>query len=254
MLCGGFSLCAIVEMIAGHRPGRDLGVIINSAQVTCGLLLLSASAATSLAEERQRGSLDVLMATPLPTRSIVWGKWRGAFRTVLPLLILPTTLTFVLSLQTGHVWGTALMVALILAYGAAITSLGLALATWIPQMGRAAAMTIGLYAVVSIGWIPISMLIFGEGSGKDGMGAAAGSPIMGVGAYSSILAGEMPEREFIGQTLWTLFWTIAYSGFALALFLATLATFNRCLGRIDAPSIWEGGGGLSQLKRLKIPE
>ena len=32
-----------------------------------GLLLLSVSAATALAEERVRGSLDVLLATPLPT-------------------------------------------------------------------------------------------------------------------------------------------------------------------------------------------
>ena len=63
--------------------------MVNAWQVATGLLLLSVSAATSLAEERQRGSLDVLMATPLPTRSIVWGKWWGTFRPVPRLLILP---------------------------------------------------------------------------------------------------------------------------------------------------------------------
>ena len=52
--------------------------MINGLQVSAGLLLLSVSAATSLAEERQRGSLDVLLATPLSTRSIVLGKWWGA--------------------------------------------------------------------------------------------------------------------------------------------------------------------------------
>ena len=60
---------------------------------------------------------------------------------------------------------------------------------------------------------------------------------MGVGFYSSMLAGDGPRHEFASQTAWTLFWTIAYGGVALALLLATLGTFNRCLGRIDDPSI-----------------
>ena len=76
-------------MLDGQRRGRELGAVINGVQVAAGLLLLSVSAATSLAEERQRGSLDVLLATPLSTRSIVWGKWWGAFRGVPPLLVLP---------------------------------------------------------------------------------------------------------------------------------------------------------------------
>src|SRR5947209_5315356 len=108
----------------------------------------------------QRGSLDVLMATPLPTRSIVWGKWWGTFRSVPRLLILPSLLTFALSLYTGHLWGVALMAALILAYGAAITSLGLALATWMPRVGRAVGTTVGLYTMMCIGWIPLTFTIW----------------------------------------------------------------------------------------------
>ena len=94
------------------------------------------------------------MATPLPTRAIVWGKWWGAFRAVPALLILPVLVTTALSFHTGHYWAVALMAALILAYGAAITSLGLALATWIPRMGRAAALTVGLYTSMSILLLP----------------------------------------------------------------------------------------------------
>ena len=241
LLCGGFSLYAIALMIDGQRRGREVGFVINAIQVASGLLLLSASAATSLAEERQRGSLDVLLATPLPTRSIVWGKWWGAFRAVPTLLILPMAVTTALSSYTGHFWGMALMAALILAYGAAITSLGLALATWIPRMGRAAALTVGLYTFMSIAWVPLSMIVFGDGPGDDGIGIAAGSPLVGVGIYSALLADDAPRHEFAGQTLWTLFWTIAYGGVALALLLATLGTFNRCLGRVDDPSLWDEG-------------
>ena len=63
--------------------------IVNGFQVSIGLLLLSVSAATSLAEERVRGSLDVLMTTPLSTRQIVLGKWLGTFRLVPLLAVLP---------------------------------------------------------------------------------------------------------------------------------------------------------------------
>jgi ABC-type transport system involved in multi-copper enzyme maturation permease subunit len=224
----------IVDALDGATPNSSPGAVLSGLQVAAGLLLLSVSAATSLAEERQRGSLDVLMATPLPTRAIVWGKWWGAFRGIPPLLILPVAVATALASSTGRFWGVALMAALILAYGAAITSLGLALATWIPRMGRAAALTVGLYTFMSIAWIPLTFSVF---PGDDGIGIAAGSPPMGVGAYSSKLAGDGTPDEFAIQTLWTLFWTIAYGGVALALLLATLGTFNRCLGRIDDPTI-----------------
>jgi hypothetical protein len=234
LLCGGFGLYSIGLMIDGRRWGRELGIVVNALQVAGGLLMLSVSAATSLAEERQRGSLDMLMATPLPTRSIVWGKWRGTFRSVPRLLILPSLLTFALSCSTGHLWGVALMAALILAYGAAITSLGLALATWMPRMGRAVGTTVGLYTMMCVGWIPLTFTIW---PGDEGIGVVAGSPLMGVGIYSSLLAGDGPSHEFVGQTAWTIFWALAYGGVALALLLATLGTFNRCLGRVDDPTL-----------------
>ena len=47
--------------------------MVNGLQATFGLLLVGL-AATVLAEERVRGSLDVLMATPIPTDRIVLGK------------------------------------------------------------------------------------------------------------------------------------------------------------------------------------
>ncbi len=236
LLCVGFGGFAIAGMIHGDRWGRELGAGVNGLQAGAGLLLLSASAATSLAEERQRGGLDVLMATPLSTREIVWGKWRGAFRGVPPLLAPTLALAAALAAHTGRYWGVALLAALILAQGAAITSLGLALATWTPRMGHAAALTVGLYTTMSIAWVPLSLLLFGEGPGGGGHGVTAGSPPLGVGVYSSMLAGDCTPREFATQTLWTLFWTLAYGAAALGLLLATLGTFNRCLGRVDGPS------------------
>ena len=44
-----------------------------------GLTLLLVSATMAVVEERGRGSLDILLATPIATRGIVLAKWWGAF-------------------------------------------------------------------------------------------------------------------------------------------------------------------------------
>ncbi len=69
--------------------GVELIIVINCATAGLGLLLVSLSAPTALAEERVRGSLDVLLATPLSTSSIVWGKWWAFYRIVPRLALLP---------------------------------------------------------------------------------------------------------------------------------------------------------------------
>ena len=68
--------------VNGNQVRREVASVGNGFQAGIGLLLLSVSAATALAEERVRGNLDILLATPLSTRSIVWGKWWGTFRAV----------------------------------------------------------------------------------------------------------------------------------------------------------------------------
>ncbi|WP_169974222.1 ABC transporter permease [Tautonia rosea] len=241
LFCGGFSLSAIFLMLSGENWGAGMGVFVNVVQVPLGLLLLSVSAATSLSEERQRGSLDVLLVTPMSTRSIVWGKWCGAFRSVPPLLILPIGVALALSTESGHVWAVALLAALILAYGAAITSLGLALATWTNRMGRAVGLTTGIYVFVSIAWPFLAMLLFGNRAENLGLGIASASPFFGVGAYSALIADEGPRSAFASQTFWVLFWTMANLGIAGGLLLVTVQSFNPCLGRIDDPT--EGFGG-----------
>ncbi|MDG3007738.1 ABC transporter permease [Paludisphaera mucosa] len=231
----GFSLWAIVDALGGSgTAGRELGGPIGGAQAAAGLLLLSVSAATSLAEERQRGSLDVLLATPLSTRSIVMGKWWGAFRGVPPLIIGPVLLAAALSTPAGSVLGPFLIVGLMLAYGAAITSLGLALATWLPRMDRAVGLTAGLYVVASIGAVPSAFIFFGDGPDEAGSGLASASPLWGVGFTIAVLADQVgPGREPGRQAAWLAFWIVVYGLIASGLLLATLKTFNRCLGRMD---------------------
>ena len=75
--------------VSQYPNEQGLVAFASALQVSIGLLLASVAAVTSLSEERVRGSLDVLLATPLKTRSIVWGKWRGGFRIVPWLALLP---------------------------------------------------------------------------------------------------------------------------------------------------------------------
>ena len=72
------------------RPSGFFALLIAvHLQFLFGLFIMSGLAPTALAEERVRGSLDVLMTTPLSTWSIVWGKWLGTYRIVLWLAVLP---------------------------------------------------------------------------------------------------------------------------------------------------------------------
>jgi ABC-type Na+ efflux pump permease subunit len=112
----------------------DIAPMIGAFIVSIGLLMVSVTSSTSLAEERAHGSLDLLMTTPLSSQEILVGKWRGTFRAVPRLAVLPGVLALGCALMRGHglaaVPFATLIVLLIIAYGAMITSLGLALATW----------------------------------------------------------------------------------------------------------------------------
>src|SRR5262249_46944077 len=192
----GLTVCVILS----RYYFRDFVGTVNGLTVTLGLLLFSISAATGLAEERTGGSLDVLLTTPLSTWAIVWGKWWGAFRRFAILAAWPTILIAAMafgwrrslwppyggytsfpkpSLTAGVFW-TVLMAAYLLAHGAMITSLGLALATWISRQGRAAALCASYFVAVCLGWPFLCFLLLPD-SWPEHMArnAAMLSPLIG---------------------------------------------------------------------------
>ena len=143
-----------------YGPGTPSGLIIPNTvlvlQFVFGLMIVTCQAPASLAEERARASLDVLMTTPLSTESIVCGKWLGIYRVVLGLAVLPGLITVILAYMApplparfsapvpvspdltplsliDRIAAPCLIVAQMLTYGAAITSVGLALATWVSR-------------------------------------------------------------------------------------------------------------------------
>jgi ABC-type transport system involved in multi-copper enzyme maturation permease subunit len=201
---------------------------VNGLQVSIGMLLLSVSAATSLSEERARGSLDVLMTTTLSTREIVLGKWLGTFRLVPALAALPTLVILCSDPWRWHYLPSVVMtLVFVLVCGAAVVGLGLAMATWFARPGRAAALTVSVYVLVTVGWLIAGVWLL-RGSRDEGMLMA--SPFFFAGELAADLCSPSNVRHHLG---WAVVWTIVYAVAALALLGATLATFNRCLGRVE---------------------
>jgi ABC-type transport system involved in multi-copper enzyme maturation permease subunit len=228
-----------VAINALRFPGTngEQGIIaVNVGQVSIGLLMLSAMSAISLSEERVRGSLDVLLATPLSTGEILWGKWWGAFRRVPLVALLPALMTMFLAQGTERWVGPPLVLALVLAYGAAITSVGLALATWIVRLGRALALSVVAYVGVTIGWFLVVVLLFPDGPSNYGnfpLYAVMASPPYGVGALCAGIMENGRMDIWPGSAVAAVFWTCVYAAAAALLLVATRATFDRRLGRIS---------------------
>ena len=83
--------------------------------------------------------------------------------------------------------------------------------------------------LITAGWIPLVLFLFRES--PLSLGLAMASPLFGVVQITSDLATASPaDWRLHGK--WALFWIVVFSLVALALLLATLATFDRCLGRI----------------------
>jgi len=226
----GLSLTLIALNVNGTVARHDVASIGNGFQAGIGLLLLSVSAATMLAEERVRGHLDILLATPLTTRSIVWGKWWGTFRGVPLLAICPGVVAAMLARKSGRWEGAALIVGLFLAYGAAVTSLGLALATWMQRLDHAVASSVAVLGGVTVGWLFAVLLIV---PGPEGAGIAAGSPIIGM-AFLTIEMRFCTRPEWEMLVSWWSFWIAVYALVAALLGWVAVLTFDRCLGRICA--------------------
>jgi ABC-type transport system involved in multi-copper enzyme maturation permease subunit len=227
---GAVVFTAIVLLLSLDSRGMrgELAPFVNAFLVGIGLLLLSVTASTSLAEERARGSLDVLLTTPLSTGSIVWGKWWAAFRTVPLLAILPTFSTVLLGLFNGR-WPLAVLFGiLILAFGAAITSLGLVLATWIARPGRAVAACVAIYVIVTVGW-PCALL--GMSGTPTVEGIAIASPFFCGGQMTADVQHGSPRDQIY---FWAGFWIFIYLLGAAILATATLVDFDRRLGRMAA--------------------
>jgi ABC-type transport system involved in multi-copper enzyme maturation permease subunit len=267
----GATTLAIVDATSRGIPVWSESLkLVAGLEIAFGLLLVAASAPTALSEERARGSLDVLLATPLRTRSVLLAKWWGVYRIVPMLAILPTLGMTVLAVYVprsprasframpnsvvqittlDRLMVPALTLGQVLFYGAAVVSLGLALATWFKRPARAIATTLTLYILATIAWpilLELGLAAWAAWTGKELTlnnliwlfnGLISPSPLFGPGASSMGVEFALTRSERV--CLWLVESGICLAALILAAGLLTLtvASFDRCLGRIsDRPN------------------
>ena len=232
-LAAALTLLAIVHISISAVTHRELiGVPLAGFLVGIGMLMLCTGAAGSLAEERDRGSLDILLATPLSSAAILRGKWWGVYRRFPPLALLPALIVASLAFHTGR-WGLArLAILLILAQGASLTSLGLALATWVRRPGQAVIFSALFYMLLAVGWLVLIAALSPPGSA---LGIAVASPLYGP-IYLS--RGVAADRYWTAADcwFWGIFWLVVHTAAAIGLFIATWSAFDRRVGRM--PETW----------------
>ena len=206
--------------------GPEASPLVLAIAAALGFLLMSVTSATSLAEERVRGSLDVLMATPLSTRSIVWGKWRGTFRLVVPVLLWPVLVCYSLVLKILPAAPVGVFYVLVpygIAFGAFVTSLGLALACWTRRLGRALGLAVAINVAITLG--PLLL------DDRQESPWVMASPL----ACMMNLAGQMrfsePGALYDLVLSHGLGWAALYAVLAAGILSAVGLTFNRVLGR-----------------------
>jgi hypothetical protein len=206
------------------------------------------------------------MTTPLPTDRIVLAKWWGAYRVVPALALLPAIGALIVAFTHPHIppeftrirqphdplgWidrlaFACLPTAFFLAQGAAVVSFGLALATWIPRVGRAIAASVAAYAFIAFVWPMLLELGIVPGT-LSWIGLVRQDDQDATQFYTMIEASICPLAAQITPFL-SVRWADAlsryayYVGHVIVLLLTlgvsflfvglTLATFNRSMGRM----------------------
>ncbi len=216
----------------------ELPVILIGFFVGFQMLFIVLASVTSLADERSRGNLDILLATPVSTKEVVATKWRSAFRMVRSLLFLPM---FIAIWIMAHRYRQGfsiepfvfmLLMMHLLASGAFYTSLGLMLATRVRSFSRAIGVAVSIYVAMAIAW-PILLEMFSVGENTVAiLLLPASTPVGCAAAMNVLVTGSTNDNDMllvVGVAVWTLIYAVA----AGVLYFITLRNFNRCMGRIS---------------------
>jgi ABC-type transport system involved in multi-copper enzyme maturation permease subunit len=231
-----------------NKSWNQLPTLINCAIVGLGLLLATVNAVTALADERTRGSLDILLLTPVPTKHILWAKWRAAFAVVTWLSMLPLAMCLVIyywnKVMPRAPWMRTIndhqfefakfalmIVATVLANGALLTSIGLLFATWSKNLSRAVGLAITFWLSMVVVWPIASQLVLPSMFGEAQLSML--SPAIAVGRMTNCLEYFYywdTRLHWAGEYLFILGFQIVMAVFV---YILTWIIFDRKMGRIS---------------------
>jgi len=154
-----------VYLYAANRFGsvtlaRQWLVWIVMIETMVVLLMTAATAATAITRERDEGTMELLLTTPLTSRYIIWGKLRGLVGFALPLLAVPMATVLIVALYDW--WrgtispvvtpGRAVMLPVLLTvYAAFVCVVGLHMSLRSRRSVQAVLATVGLLMGIAFG-------------------------------------------------------------------------------------------------------
>jgi hypothetical protein len=180
-------------------PFRVFALLVEPPLVCIGLLLVVTRAATCVSAERERGTWDSLMATPLSTGAVLGGKLLGALLAARRVWLL-VGLLWAVGVASGQLRAAALAitVALVAAVAVCAAAVGLLLSLRLRGSLRALAAAAGVTVVVAGGYLLLGLRLLATlTAGKEPPFwllspcvpfLAVGSMLLGVGGQANELA------------------------------------------------------------------
>ncbi len=160
-------VAAAILLLIAHRAGNPAGnpdrvwlVAIVLIEFVTVMLMAVNGAATSISREREAGTMELLLTTPLTSRYIVWGKLRGLVSFTAPLMAVPAATVLLLAVH-DLIRGTdppivpmtsaLVLPPLLLVYSALGCMLGLHMSLKSKRSVQAVLTSVGILLVVGFG-------------------------------------------------------------------------------------------------------
>ncbi|UCD29827.1 MAG: ABC transporter permease subunit, partial [Planctomycetota bacterium] len=160
------------------------------------LLMATNTAATAITREREAGTMELLLSTPLTSRYIIWGKLRGLISFTLPLMAVPAATVLMIAIYdstkivktpAAYMGSALLLPPLLVVYSAFACMLGLHMSLKNTRSVQAVLASVGILVAVGFG---LSLCTFSVIDGADQIGGLM-APMTFVTAIWMVLNPEM---------------------------------------------------------------
>ncbi len=210
---------------------RDILLGLVLLEVATILLIVTNASASTVTREREDGSLDLLLSTPITSRYYIWGKLRGLVSFALPLVLIPVAsiAVFVLAdlvaggsrpliLAESLITVPALLIVMVAFASIVGMNLSLRTGSTVKSVMSSLAVVMGLFAL--LGWCGTAIASSGQ---SIALAFAAFSPlsVMMIQIDPAAFGGESiidPQDGIMSRAVLTVFALAACGAYAAGVF------------------------------------